>query len=247
MPRPPRRAAAPRGAPRADAVARAPRVRLAPELRRAEVLDAAVDAFAEHGFAETTFADVAARAGVSKGAVYHYFETKEGLFEAVVEERLVPAMVTDEALLAAHGGSAGVPVEQMLGRLWDTIAHPGNASLAMIALLESARIPAVGEMFYRDVIVRWRRTFHAALSRAVDAGQFPADLPVESLSWSLPPMVVGAVLFLQGIGHIQHAPNAGALARGTKADTLAALMAGLRGGTHGPSGVPVSTKAEAGI
>lgn len=234
MPRLPRRDLTPtddgRRPPAATPTPRTSRVRLDPELRRAEVLDHAMATFAAHGFAGATFADVAARAGVSKGAVYHYFETKEALFEAVIQERLVPTMATDEALLAAGGGAAARVVEQLLARLWDTVAQPEYATLAMIALLESARFPALGEIFYRDVIVRWRRTFDAALSQATAAGDFPAALPVESLARSVPPMIVGAVLLLQSIARIQQVAHDGAAARRHKAATLALIMAGFRAG-----------------
>ena len=41
--------------------------------------------FGERGFAATTIDDVAATARVAKGAVFHHFETKEALFEAVFD------------------------------------------------------------------------------------------------------------------------------------------------------------------
>ena len=210
---------------------RAPRTRLDPEQRRAEVLDQAVAAFAEHGFARTTFADVAARSGLSKGAVYHYFETKEALFEAVITERLVPRIAFDEAAIAADGETGDVLIEQMMRRLWDTMANPADATLALIALLEMPQNSAVAETFYRAVTVRGRDAFHAAFTRAVAAGRLPPDLPVDSLAWAVPPTIIGTVLLLQSIGRLHDPPHADALARRCKADMLAVLMAGLRAGT----------------
>ena len=54
------------------------------EARPGEILEAALDCFAERGFAATRLEDVAARAGVTKGTVYLYFPSKEELFKAVV-------------------------------------------------------------------------------------------------------------------------------------------------------------------
>ena len=54
------------------------------EARPAELLAAALDLFVEKGFAGTRLDDVAARAGVSKGTLYLYFENKEDLFKEVV-------------------------------------------------------------------------------------------------------------------------------------------------------------------
>jgi AcrR family transcriptional regulator len=53
---------------------------------QAAILKAAKRLFGERGFAATTIDDVAASARVAKGAVYHHFETKEALFEAVFDQ-----------------------------------------------------------------------------------------------------------------------------------------------------------------
>ena len=53
--------------------------------RPSELVAAALDLFVERGFAATRLDDVAARAGVSKGTLYLYFESKEALFKAVIE------------------------------------------------------------------------------------------------------------------------------------------------------------------
>lgn len=54
--------------------------------RRQTVLDAAYHAFIEYGFARTTTADIAARAGISKRAIYDVFSNKTELFTAVIHE-----------------------------------------------------------------------------------------------------------------------------------------------------------------
>ena len=62
----------------------APKFRRRKEARPAEIVAAALEVFAEKGFAGARLDEIAARAGVSKGALYLYFETKEDLFRAVV-------------------------------------------------------------------------------------------------------------------------------------------------------------------
>src|SRR6185437_11946267 len=81
------------------------RRRLAPEARRTELLDAALAAFGELGFGRASLQDVADRAGVTKGAIYHYFESKEQLLIELMRERLLPAIETDEELIRAAAGS----------------------------------------------------------------------------------------------------------------------------------------------
>ncbi|MFQ5859414.1 MAG: TetR/AcrR family transcriptional regulator [Anaerolineae bacterium] len=52
------------------------------EERQAQILTAALELFAEKGLHDTKVSEIAARAGVSQGTVYWYFDSKEALFEA---------------------------------------------------------------------------------------------------------------------------------------------------------------------
>jgi TetR/AcrR family hemagglutinin/protease transcriptional regulator len=68
------------------APARIVRTRLSPQARRAQLLECALAAFAEHGVARATHSHVAERAGVSVPAVHSYFRTRDDLVEAVLGE-----------------------------------------------------------------------------------------------------------------------------------------------------------------
>ena len=76
------------------------------EARPSELTAAALALFVEKGFAGTRLEDVAARAGVSKGTLYLYFESKEALFKAVIEEGMVAALAAAEQRLSDFQGSA---------------------------------------------------------------------------------------------------------------------------------------------
>ena len=65
---------------------RTARTRLSPEARRAQLLECALAAFAEHGVARATHSHVAERAGVSVPAVHSYFRTRDDLVAAVLSE-----------------------------------------------------------------------------------------------------------------------------------------------------------------
>lgn len=68
---------------------------------RAKVLDAAVDVLLELGYANTTTALVADRAGVSRGAMQYHFRTRAELLAAAVEY-LVDRLIADVELAAAQ-------------------------------------------------------------------------------------------------------------------------------------------------
>src|ERR1700753_1185863 len=58
------------------------------EKNRESILDAADHLFYVKGFAETSFSDIAEKAGVPKGNFYYYFQSKDDLLEAVVDRRI---------------------------------------------------------------------------------------------------------------------------------------------------------------
>ena len=71
---------------------------------RAALIAAARRLFGEQGYGDTSIDEVVARAGMTKGAVYHHFDGKEGLFRAVFEQ--VHREVTDQAAAEFLGPDA---------------------------------------------------------------------------------------------------------------------------------------------
>src|SRR5438445_8090860 len=64
-----------------------PRTPRVVEDRREQIIDAAMRAFASKGFGRATNKDVANEAGITSGLIYYYFESKEALLKAILEER----------------------------------------------------------------------------------------------------------------------------------------------------------------
>src|SRR5918997_2783844 len=78
---------------------------------RRALLDAARELFAERGYHGAAAEEIVRRAGVTRGAMYHHFGDKRGLFRAVVEE--IETEVDEAALEAARGSmrESGDPLE----------------------------------------------------------------------------------------------------------------------------------------
>jgi AcrR family transcriptional regulator len=72
---------------------------------RAALLKAARELFARDGFAQTGREEIAERAGVTRGALYHHFASKTEVAAAVVEE--LEAELVDLVVAAARGGAGG--------------------------------------------------------------------------------------------------------------------------------------------
>ncbi len=82
------------------------RLRMAPDDRRALILDAAQELFFARGWDDVTIADVLNEAGISKGGFYHHFAAKEDLLDGVVERFTTEALTAAQAARAATRGDA---------------------------------------------------------------------------------------------------------------------------------------------
>lgn len=77
------------------------RTRLSVDVRRRQLLDLALELFAEHSYDELSIDDIAKRAGVSKGLLYHYFPSKRAFYVAAVEE--AARQIIEETDIDAYG------------------------------------------------------------------------------------------------------------------------------------------------
>ncbi|NUS21009.1 MAG: TetR/AcrR family transcriptional regulator [Mesorhizobium sp.] len=103
-----------------------PRIIKHPELRREELLDHAQALFMTHGYDRASLNDVIAAAGVSKGAFYHYFASKEALLEALAERFARQALAGVQDVL-------GDPDLDPLGRLNALLAKSRQAKVETAA------------------------------------------------------------------------------------------------------------------
>src|ERR1700727_2982822 len=97
----------------------APKFRRRKTARPAEIIEAALSVFAETGFAAAKLDEIARRAGVSKGALYLYFETKEDLFRAAIRGAVTPNLEGIRAVAEAFDG----PFAQLVPMILTRAAH----------------------------------------------------------------------------------------------------------------------------
>ena len=147
------------------------------DARPAELTSAALDLFVEKGFSATRLDDVAARAGVSKGTLYLYFDSKEALFKAVIAEGIVPTLAAAEERVAAYGGPAVGLLRELLFGWWQAIGATRLAGVPKLIISESRNFPEVAQYYHDQVIVRGRALLRTALQRGIASGEFrPLDV-----------------------------------------------------------------------
>jgi len=162
-----------------------------------KILDAAEHVFARRGFSATKISDIAAQAGVSHGLVHHYFGSKVGIYEKLVERTMATATALPQAMLDQPGSPLArlsLFVNTMLfgvrespqsfflvieaaanettpAGLKQLIAERGNQSIALIAQL-IAQGQAAGELRSGDPIKLSAHLF--ALFQGLALQQAPA-------------------------------------------------------------------------
>ena len=114
-----------------------PRVIKHPDIRRAELLDRATSLFLRHGYDNVSLNDLIADAGVSKGAFYHWFPSKDALIAALAERSARHAFAAVEDALAACGGDALDRLNAVLQAGFDVNMKIGGPEqlAAMVSLL----------------------------------------------------------------------------------------------------------------
>ena len=139
------------------------------EARPAELLAAALTLFVDKGYAATSLERVASHAGVSKGTLYLYYESKEALFKAVVEDGMVAALVAAEQHLSDHHGSATELLQQLLRGWWEQIGSTSMAGVSKLIIAESRNFPELAQYYRERVIRRGRALLRSAMQRGIDA------------------------------------------------------------------------------
>jgi AcrR family transcriptional regulator len=145
-----------------------------PEARPGEILAAALELFSKKGFSATRMDEVAARAGVSKGAVYLYFPDKTALLKALVKQA-TGGQITEVAQLAE---SLNGPVAPLLRQLIAQIAHRIETtklpSIVKLVIAESRAHPAIGKFYLDNVIRTALPILERLIQRGVTSGEFRA-------------------------------------------------------------------------
>jgi len=151
-----------------------PRWRRRKEARPAEIIAAALESFAERGFAATRLEDIAARAGVTRGTLYLYFPSKEELFKAVVRQSIVPIIARGEAMVAnSHEPSAEL-LRKLLLSIPMAVAGSPVSAIPKLVLSEARNFPDLARFYLREVVRRGRRLLKAIIERGIARGEFRA-------------------------------------------------------------------------
>lgn len=148
--------------------------------KRREIIDGARQVFRSEGFDGASMGQIAQAAGVSKGTLYVYFQSKEDLFHAlVVNDRREAA----EHLFQLDERAGRLETREMLRELGESfitmMVRPEHIALVRMVMGAAEKLPHVGRAFYETGPCLGIRRVSEYLAREVEAGRLEIDCELD--------------------------------------------------------------------
>jgi AcrR family transcriptional regulator len=176
------------------ATQRGPKFRRRAEARPDEVLDAALELFVEKGFAATRVEDIAGRAGLSKGAVYLYFPSKEAILEGLVRRAILPIADNAVGFLENYAGDPRLVISTVMKMVAGRLTDPKLAAIPRLLLREMIHFPEFAQMYRREVLDRVIPVVETLIANGVQEGYFRSVDPNLTIRSIIGPIMLHMLL-----------------------------------------------------
>lgn len=141
--------------------------------RPAEILEAAFEEFAEHGFAATRLEDVAERAGVTKGTIYFYFESKERVFGEMIRHYSNLLFSEANEFLAASSGSCAERLSGFIRFFYRRFAiDRKEREILRLLVADGRHFPELVDRHYADFVAPSIERINELVRSGVANGEF---------------------------------------------------------------------------
>lgn len=194
------------------------------EDRPREICAAALEVFAEKGFAAAKLDEIAKRAGVSKGTLYLYFKDKEELFRAVVRDTIAPNVEMLRAALIQTGLPFAELIRLFVAKFIEVTDRVPVGAVAKMVISESRNFPELAKVWHDEVVSKGIGAVTALIEMAQARGEVRAgDARLHAFTL-MGPMMMG-IIYRETLEPIGGQPlDLGALARQHAETVLAGLL-----------------------
>lgn len=168
------------------------RTQEAKDQRRKALLTAALDEFYERGFTAARMDDIARRAGLSKGSVYLYFDSKDALFTELVKEYALPNVERLEAM-AGQADSAAGAIQMLMGFAPVLVRETVVPKIMKVLIADAPAFPETVTAYRKNVIERGLGLITGVLRKASDSGEFKIANPELTARLVVAPMIFSAI------------------------------------------------------
>jgi AcrR family transcriptional regulator len=159
------------------------------ELTRRKILDAAIDVFGEVGYASAAWGTIIERTGMTKGALYHHFDSKESLASDIIDEG-------SQALLGAFRNACGPGSPALENMIHGTFAIANVISVDKTARAAEQLTAVLGG--FNEAAARsyagWVGEMAGQARRAISEGDLRGDIDPDSVSRAIVGAMIGGRL-----------------------------------------------------
>ena len=165
----------------------------AKDARRRALLEAALDEFFDRGFSAARMDDIARRAGVSKGAIYLYFDSKHALFNALIETVALPNVERVEVFVA-QAPTARAALHSLMTFAPQVLRQTPAPRLVKVLIADAGAFPELVRRYRRDVIDRAFAAITGVLERGRATGELVAiEDPHLTARLVVAPLILSAI------------------------------------------------------
>ncbi len=168
------------------------------EAKRLLIIEAAARVFAQKGYAGAVVSDIAVQAGIGKGTIYEYFESKEELFFAVYEWFTQKTGMAATVSISSLSGSTTerlAALNDALMGMWDEIEEMFTLMMEFWAASSLPNMRSRFKKSFRQMYQEFREIVSSLIRDGIKRGEFRSDANPDSVAAAL----VGTwdALFLQ--------------------------------------------------
>jgi AcrR family transcriptional regulator len=146
----------------------------------AALLETAFQVFGAHGYRATRLEDVAEAAGMTKGAIYYYFDGKEDLLRQALQHRHRAMFAEIARSLQTEDGPASARVRFVLRKVWQRWAEPGWGQAFRLFVGEvSVEFPAVFRLWAEEGPIHGWSLVRSLIEEGIASGEFRRDADAE--------------------------------------------------------------------
>ena len=159
--------------------------------RLEQVLAAAFEVFAAHGYEAARIDEVAERAGIAKGTIYLYFKGKDQLFRAVVRNLIQKPVDEDAGNLS---GRSEPMLRELFARMYARVVlNPKARSIIRLLIAESGKFPQLSDIYHREIIAPGIAVVRQIVIKGVTSGEFRKTSAVDFPQFVVAPAVLAIV------------------------------------------------------
>jgi AcrR family transcriptional regulator len=151
------------------------------QARPNEILDAALSVFAEKGFSAARMEDIAAKAGVTKGTIYLYFQSKEEVFKSLARQHVTDTLAVASEDARRFEGSAFEFLAIYMQRCAAMMLHSEAVALPKIIIAESGNFPELAVFWRKEVIDKAMAMLAGVIAKGIARGEI-RDVPPEHIA-----------------------------------------------------------------